>query len=191
MLKLNIKQILFIVILLFMSIALFSEIVYACPKANYTAKGKFLQKVIHKPPKKESSFYVVKSYASILEEKYGIPKELIISMAYQESRFHTTSRNGSCLGIMQVSTRWHAARAKRLGVKNFYDMYGSMLLGTDYYSAILKKYKDPALALMMYNMGPKRAMELYKQGIITNYAKDILQRAKLIKKGVWRPYETR
>lgn len=108
---------------------------------------------------------------------YNVNSSLVKSMIWHESRYRPDARNGNCLGLMQISTRWHQGRAERLGVTDFFDPYSNILLGVDYISELLTKYKDPALALMAYNMGPAAAVAKYRSGEISGYAKSVLARA--------------
>lgn len=109
---------------------------------------------------------------------YGVDPDLVKSIIWHESRYNPNASNGNCLGLMQISTRWHTVRAERLGVTDFYDIQGNILLGVDYISELLNNCHDPALALMAYNMGYSRAIELYNAGHISNYAQSVLEKAK-------------
>jgi hypothetical protein len=127
---------------------------------------------------------IINSYVQDICTMYpNVEPELIMSMIEQESHYNPKATNGSCLGLMQVSTRWHKDRATRLGVTDFYDPYGNILLGVDYISGLLTKYKDPALALMFYSMKHDDAIALYRQGKISKYAQIVLARAEDLKKG--------
>jgi hypothetical protein len=127
---------------------------------------------------------VINSYIQDICSKYpNVEPELIRSMVQQESRYNPKATNGSCQGLMQISTRWHKDRATRLGVTDFYDPYSNILLGVDYISELLTKYKDPRLALMLYSMKHKDALELYSNGKISTYATTVLARAEDYKKG--------
>jgi hypothetical protein len=136
-----------------------------------------------KTPKQLSEHETIVKYIREISSKYGMDPELIMSVVQQESRYNPKAKNGNCLGLMQVSTRWHKDRAKRLGVKDFYDSYGNILLGVDYLSELLKQYKDIRLVLMMYNMSHDTALKIYRNGQISTYAKIILTRAEEYKKG--------
>lgn len=126
----------------------------------------------------------IDSYISEICKLYpNVGQALVKSVIYHESRFNPKAKNGNCLGLMQVSKRWHSKRAARLGVTDFYDPYSNILLGVDYLSAITEKYKDPALVLMIYNMGTKRAWEIYSSGQTTKYARSVLAKAEKYKKG--------
>lgn len=140
-------------------------------------------KVIEVVKKSLTQRELIDSYVEEVCAKYKMDPALIKSIIYQESRFNPSARNRNCLGLMQVSTRWHADRAARLGVTNFHDPYGNILLGVDYLSELTHKYKDMRLVLMIYNMGYKDTLKLYKQGKISNYAKSVLARAEEYRKG--------
>lgn len=131
----------------------------------------------------QSEHDVINSYVRDVTSRYNIQPELIMSIIYQESRYNTQVRNGNCLGLMQVSSYWHRERAIKLGVTNFYDPYSNILVGVDYISELHNKYKDIYLVLMVYNMGDNVALQLYRNGHITDYARTIVDRAEIYKKG--------
>lgn len=105
-----------------------------------------------------------------------VPTEVIRAMIWYESRFQPNVHNGLCVGLMQVSMKWHANRAARLGVTDFYDPYSNILLGVDYLNEILSDCGDLGLALMIYN-GDSRAYDLYSVGQLSDYADGILTMA--------------
>lgn len=135
------------------------------------------------PIKKLSERDVINSYVRDIAPKYNMDPELIMSMIVSESDYNPKATTGKCLGLMQVSSRWHKERAARLGVTDFYDPYSNILLGVDYLSELQAKYKDMRLVLMLYNMEHDTAIRLYKNGQISNYAKTIIARAEQYKKG--------
>lgn len=108
----------------------------------------------------------------------NIEPALVKSVIWHESRYkpNTTGTSGD-LGLMQVITKWHKARMKRLGVTNLYDPYGNILVGVDYLSEIQNNTNDISLTLMTYNMGSTRAKKLHSQGIISKYALSVMDRA--------------
>lgn len=118
-------------------------------------------------------------YVSEISEMYSIDKYLIHSIIYYESSYISKSINSSsgCTGLMQVCPKWHKKRAERLGVTDFSDPYGSILLGVDYISELLEKHKDIKLVLMLYSGTHKHAFEMYNNGQISNYTKKVLNRA--------------
>jgi soluble lytic murein transglycosylase-like protein len=125
----------------------------------------------------------INKYIQDISARYNIEPELIMSIVQQESDYNPKAKNGKCLGLMQVSTYWHDDRAARLGVTDFYDPYGNILLGVDYLSELLKQYKDKTLVLMLYSMDHDTAFKMYKNGQISSYAKTVIARAEKYKKG--------
>lgn len=120
----------------------------------------------------------IEDYINLICESYpNVSPDLIKSMIISESSFNPKAKNGTHVGLMQVSTVWHADRARRLGVTDFYDPYGNVLLGIDYVSELIMQTEgDETWALMIYNMGHKAAYENYSKGIVSSYAREILSR---------------
>jgi soluble lytic murein transglycosylase-like protein len=135
------------------------------------------------PPAKLSNEDVINIYIRKICLMYDVEPEIIQSMVWHESRYNPNETTGNCIGLMQISTQWHMQRAKRLGVSNFYDPYGNILVGVDYFSELLRSYKDPTLALMLYSMDNRKAFAMYKQGKVSTYARVVLARAKELKHG--------
>lgn len=126
---------------------------------------------------------LIKNYTIEISAKYNMDPALIMGIIQVESEFNPKAKNGNCLGLMQISKRWHADRAARLRVTDFYDSYSNVLLGVDYISELLNRYKDPRLVLMLYNMEHNTALKLYKEGKISTYAKTVLAKAEEFRKG--------
>ena len=107
-----------------------------------------------------------------ISEVYGVSPELIEAMIETESQGISSVSNGSCIGLMQVSTRWHSDRAARLGVDLHTD-YGNILAGTDYLMELAEDSDDLLYVLATYN-GQSDAAE----GKENEYARKILSRAE-------------
>ena len=118
-------------------------------------------------------------YAACVEigEIYDICPELLVAIIERESSGRQYAENGSCKGLMQVSTRWHSGRMEKLGISDIYDIYGNILVGTDYLAELFEKHGDLYLVLMCYNMGESRALQLFKQGRYSKYAIGISERS--------------
>ncbi len=86
-----------------------------------------------------------------LGEYYCICPELIQAICYVESRFQPDAKNGGCLGIMQVSEKWHKDRMERLSVTDLYDLRGNMTVAVDYLSELASDGEDLEEALMRYH----------------------------------------
>lgn len=110
---------------------------------------------------------------------------LVKSVIYHESRYNprAINKDGTCVGLMQVSTFWHKSRAFELGVEDFFDPEGNILLGVDYLQELFQTYESPELVLMLYNMKHNDAFEMYNKGEISYYAKSVLERAEMLKNG--------
>lgn len=135
------------------------------------------QPVFVPEPKPQTERDKIDKHIEVIGKLYHISPALIKSIIYQESRYDPKARTGKCVGLMQVNTYWHKDRAKSLGVTDLYDPYGNILVGVDYLSELFKKYEDPALVLMLYNMKHKTAFSLHKKGKISDYAREVLARS--------------
>lgn len=113
-------------------------------------------------------------------EEYNICPEFLIAVAKRESEFNPEAVNGSCVGLMQMSLKWHTDRMERCQVteEEMWTVDGSMHVAADYLAELFEKYEDAALVLMIYN-GDSRA-ELFAQGgcSMSSYASDILTYSK-------------
>lgn len=126
---------------------------------------------------------IIDGYIKEICVSYNIEPELIQSIVWHESRYNPNATNGDCIGLMQVSKRWHTSRAEALGVNDLYSSYGNILVGVDYICELIEAYDDPALALMLYNMDHKKAKTMYAEGKISGYATSVLDRANQLKLG--------
>ena len=107
-------------------------------------------------------------------EKYMICPELLQSIAFYESSYDSYAKNGDCIGIMQVSPKWHKNRMERLEVESLYDPYGNMLVAADYLSELFEENGDVGYVLMKYN-GDSDAekFKICRYGL-SEYAKKVL-----------------
>lgn len=108
--------------------------------------------------------------------EYCICPELLMAIIETESSGDPKAKNGTWTGLMQVSSRWHADRMKRLGVKSLYDERGNVHVGTDYLAELIKEHGDVATALMVYH-GESDALSKADKGIVSAYASKILERS--------------
>lgn len=123
----------------------------------------------------------------IAEDYENVEPELVISLVERESNFQptATNANGTCVGLMQISTKYHMPRARELGVSNLRDPYRNLLTGIDLLSDLIDMAGgDIPYALMLYNMKTADANALHAQGRTTNYVRTILARQEEIKKEV-------
>lgn len=110
-------------------------------------------------------------YIEEVAAEYCVSPELIEAMIETESGGLSHVSNGSCIGLMQVSTRWHRDRAQRLGVQ-IQDDYGNIKVGTDYLMALAAEEDDIFYVLATYNGQSDAA-----PGKVSGYATEILNRA--------------
>lgn len=105
--------------------------------------------------------------------------ELVHSIIWHESRYNSSSVSKSgCVGLMQISPKWHKKRAEKLGVTDLYDQYGNILVGVDYLNDLYRyNGEDWELALMLYSMDNKKARQLHALGMTTTYVDSVLSRA--------------
>lgn len=121
------------------------------------------------------------AYCEQIGNQYNICPELLMAVIETESSGQAYATNGNCIGLMQVSSRYHGGRMQKLGVSNLYEEYDNILTAADYLAELFQKYKEPSLVLDMYN-GNSKAMYNYENGILSTYADKILTRARELEK---------
>lgn len=117
----------------------------------------------------------------------NVETTLVQSLIEKESNYNPDAFNkmGPWIGLMQISPKWHKDRMDRLGVSDLFNPYGNILVGVDYLDELINQTNgDVAFALMIYNMGYKTANDMYSQGRVSAYARDILERQKTLKGGI-------
>lgn len=107
---------------------------------------------------------------------YNISPELLEAIIERESHGNPHAENKGCIGLMQISARWHGDRMERLGVTDLYDERGNVKVGADYLQELFREYEDPCLVLDIYN-GNSQAFSNYERGIVSDYAGGVLERA--------------
>jgi len=83
------------------------------------------------------------------EVKHGIPYDLIVRLAWQESRWNPAAHNAgsNASGIMQIVPRWHP------GVDPW-DAYAAIDYGAGFLAQLYRQFGTWELALKAYNWGP-------------------------------------
>lgn len=115
------------------------------------------------------------AYCEQIGNQYNICPELLMAVIETESSGQAYATNGNCIGLMQVSSRYHGGRMQKLGVSNLYEEYDNILTAVDYLAELFQKYQEPSLVLDIYN-GNSKAMYNYENGIISTYANKVLMR---------------
>jgi len=106
-----------------------------------------------------------------LSSEYCINSKYIIAIIAEESAFNaqTTGDNGDSIGLMQIQSKWHGDRMKRLSCNDLYDPFQNITVGVDYLSELLNQYDgDIVKAIVAYQAGSFN-------GEITEYATDVLK----------------
>lgn len=110
-------------------------------------------------------------------EEYGICPELLQAIAWKESRYDEMAESSGCIGLMQVSERWHIERMERLGASDLYDPEENMRVAADYLAELFAQYEDAGMALMAYS-GDSGAEGYAATGRgLSVYAEEILEHA--------------
>lgn len=109
-----------------------------------------------------------------LGEQYNICPELIQAICYVESNFKPDAINDDCIGIMQVSKKWHQDRMDKLKVTDLTDTRQNMTVATDYLSELADRYEDIGIVLMIYNGDSGVKEVIAGTGEISEYAEKIL-----------------
>ena len=113
---------------------------------------------------------------------YSLSPEMLQAVAWQESSYDEYAENGGCIGLMQVSERWHRDRMARLQVTDLHDPEGNMLVAADYLAELFAEYEDIGMVLMVYS-GDSFAEEFRQTGQgLSDYAQEIMEHAQLLER---------
>ena len=129
----------------------------------------------------------LKSICKYVGDMYDISPELLQAVAWVESRYQVNATSHcNAKGLCQIMKKWHGARMEKLGVADLYDPYGSVLLCADILDELSQHAygDDIRYVLMAYNRGQNGttgANALYKKGVITKYATDVLAKEQEFK----------
>ncbi len=122
----------------------------------------------------------VKNYCEEIGEMFDICPELLESMAYQESRFIPTVRNGKHYGLMQVNVKIHADRIEKYGytAEEMFETYPNILVAADYLAELYQTYGDENPIILSIYSGSWKAVSKYKEyGTLTPYVEEVLTRS--------------
>ena len=107
--------------------------------------------------------------------------ELIQAICWRESRFQEDAEGTGCIGIMQVSGKWHKERMKRLGVTDLKDARQNMTVAVDYLSELVKDGEDMEEALMRYH-GESNIEQKLESGEMSDYVEQILEISAMLER---------
>lgn len=122
--------------------------------------------------------------------EYELPEtyhELILKMMYVESRYKVDAENGSCIGLLQVSTI-HEEKLNDIGVTDLKDPFQNIRAGVfmlkeccNFADNLKEDYPDAPyvnLILLAYNNGNSGAKKLLKKGTYeTDYTNKVVSAA--------------
>ena len=104
----------------------------------------------------------IREYCEDAEKEFEVCAELLEAIAWRESRFEDSAENCGCSGLMQVSTKWHKGRMKKLGVTNIYDPKGNIRVAADYLRDLFETHDgDLYKVLMEYNGDTSKGVSAY------------------------------
>lgn len=104
----------------------------------------------------------IKDYCEAAGQEFCICPELLEAICWRESGFDHNAVNEGCLGIMQISVRWHRDRMKSLGVTDIYDTEGNIRVGASYLAELFEKHEgDLDEVLKEYNGDTSKGVSAY------------------------------
>lgn len=112
---------------------------------------------VHQFTSTDTMNQIVDACVDVSAQYTNLDPYILLAVIAVESRFcpQTQGDHGRSLGLMQVQPRWHEERADLLGVEDFFDIYGNILIGADYLAEIDTSLRNYMLyALVGYNAGP-------------------------------------
>lgn len=111
----------------------------------------------------------------------GICPEVLMSMAFEESRFNpdVVSKNGKYIGLLQINPRWQGERMERLGVTDLKDARSNMMVAADYLKTLFDEYEDTGTVIMHYAGYSKSSIARYEEtGKLASYVSRVLERSE-------------
>lgn len=107
-------------------------------------------------------------------EEYKVPPEVLFAVMEVESGYQVDSRNGQCIGLMQIHTINLPYLQEKIGVDNLSDPVQNIRAGAYLLGGYLQKY-SLSDSLMAYNLGEGGAKKQWAQGIHeTAYTRKVL-----------------
>ena len=112
-------------------------------------------------------------------DEYRISPSLVIALIEKESLCdpNAIGDNGESLGLMQIYEYGHKDRMERLGVNDLLDPEQNIRVGVDILNELFQVKEDVYWVLMAYNGGRGYANNHYSQGVVSEYAQWVVNRA--------------
>ena len=109
-------------------------------------------------------------------EEYDVDFAFTMALIFRESSFRPNADSGSSVGLMQINRINHEWLSEKLGITNFFNPEQNVKAGLYMLSDLFRKYENPRLVLMAYNMGESGAKKLWNKGVYTtDYAENVLR----------------
>jgi soluble lytic murein transglycosylase-like protein len=124
----------------------------------------------------------LQQYITTEAEAREIDPALVMAMCEIESGCDPDKLGdgGNAWGIMQIHPIYFLDEIEALGVDDLLDPYQNILLGITYLDELYDTRHDTAWVLMAYNGGQSYASTLAAQGVTSNYAKQVMERAEAL-----------
>lgn len=115
-------------------------------------------------------------------EAYGVEMPLVLAIIERESHFDAEiiSKDGHDFGLMQIRSLDHMQRCVDLGAWNLLDAKQNVRVGINYLSELFSYSEPLEWVLMAYNGGMGYAYDNIAAGVVSQYATDVIARAKNI-----------
>ena len=115
-------------------------------------------------------------------ERVNISPAIVIAMIERESNYKKDAigDGGESYGLMQVKAKYHYQRMLDLGCTDLLDAYDNVQVGIDILAELVAQDKGIVWALMAYNGGRSYADDMTKQSKVSNYAKEVINRAETL-----------
>ena len=112
-------------------------------------------------------------------ESYNISFEFVMAVIAQESGFRPEALGDNCesKGLMQIQPKWHSELMKDLGVTDLFTPTENVKVGAALLSSYFEESDDVYYVLMKYNGGGAYAHKMMKAGKVSDYAREITERA--------------
>ena len=123
----------------------------------------------------------IKEMAEEIGNANGVCPEVLMAMAFEESRFNpdVVSKNGKYIGLLQINPRWQGERMERLGVTDLKDARSNMMVAADYLKTLFDEYEDTGTVIMLYAGYSKSSIARYEEtGKLASYVERVLERAE-------------
>lgn len=155
---------------------------------NYIVNQKVPYEVVQKPVSVETVIvdtyfniplnHSIQDFTRSQSEYMKVPYELVIAIMDIESGFDATEiSETNDYGLMQINKSNHAELERVYGDLDFLDENDNIISGIYILNCAYSKYKDLNMALMVYNLGEKGAIDYWNDGIYqTDYTIKVLDK---------------